>query len=418
MHLLFITIISFLCSFVAAQEVNNDELLFSNFIDNLINFGVLIAICIILNYDTEEASPTSACLIRSLMLLFTIGLQEEIAFITTSVNVPNYIKNLQHIVIGLIGCGVIGNFVTFNYDNVPISKFEKLEKWVNTEFVRLENKLKRRINYELDNLEEEMNNKFDNLEKGINSKLEDLGKKINNKLLDIEYEVNSKLNIFKVGINNLENRVQKLEQKMEISNETQPLKCETIQIQQIRGHNNSYIQDRMFCSQQTPYLPLDNKKIDFLSHYNFLLRRIEYVALILFTIILYFLFNELEENITSNFIITLTIPLSLTLTIQITILIISHHRKNLQSYIKWHLKDNLLPKIITYADLTMEIFVLINLLYLPSLINSFLLQTPDIFNKIFLNLSILNVTVWIARTYKEIKYKGEKEREKEKEKDK
>jgi hypothetical protein len=60
-----------------------------------------------------------------------------------------------------------------------------------------------------------------------------------------------------------------------------------------------------------------------------------------------------------------------------------------------------MPKYHAHITIVYEL-ITTNVLYLPSLINYFLLQTPDIFNKIFLNLSAVFVSSWIVLMYKTI----------------
>ncbi|CAB4394368.1 unnamed protein product [Rhizophagus irregularis] len=128
---------------------------------------------------------------------------------------------------------------------------------------------------------------------------------------------------------------------------------------------------------------------------------VNYTALTLFVIVLGFLLNDLKENFTQSFVVCLIITISLTSIIQFTILIMAYRRGNLEVYIKKNqeIYKDILPKYQVYIFIIEE-FINVNVLYLPSLINYFLLQTPDIFNKIFLNLSALLVTVWIIIMYK------------------
>ncbi|GES85101.1 hypothetical protein GLOIN_2v1471670 [Rhizophagus clarus] len=169
----------------------------------------------------------------------------------------------------------------------------------------------------------------------------------------------------------------------------------------------------------------DRKKIDFPEHsrktetsirknmqYSVIFY-LNYLSLILFAILLGLLLKELKEDITQTFIITLIITISLTFIFYSAILLLSLYRNNLKIYIND--SDKIIPKYHVYIDLVTE-FICINILYLPSLINCFLLQTPEIFNKIFLNLSALLVTTWIVLAYKVIlKREGKEENDNAKE---
>ncbi|PKY50985.1 hypothetical protein RhiirA4_531768 [Rhizophagus irregularis] len=142
----------------------------------------------------------------------------------------------------------------------------------------------------------------------------------------------------------------------------------------------------------------------------------KFTALTFFGIILCFLLNDLKGNITQSFVISSVISASLIFIMQFTILIIAYRRKKLKVYIKnQEIYNNIVSEYYAYFSIIEE-FVSINVLYLPSLINYFLLQTPNIFNKIFLNLSALLVTVWIIIMYKSIlKNEGMNEEEVEEE---
>ncbi|UZO07541.1 uncharacterized protein OCT59_027824 [Rhizophagus irregularis] len=141
----------------------------------------------------------------------------------------------------------------------------------------------------------------------------------------------------------------------------------------------------------------------------------KFTALTFFGIILCFLLNDLKENITQSFVMSSVISASLIFIIQFTILITAYRREKLEVYIeKQEIYNNVVSKYYAYFSIIEE-FVSINVLYLPSLINYFLLQTPNIFNKIFLNLSALLVTVWIMVMYKSIlKNEGMNEKKVEK----
>ncbi|RIA85508.1 hypothetical protein C1645_879254 [Glomus cerebriforme] len=435
--------ISFLCPFVLAQESN--DVLFSNYIDILLNFISLSLIYIIVIYD---AGSTSAHFIRSLIFFVNLGLQEELAFMISPVKIPYYIIWLQHIVIVLMEVEVIINFIKFIFSSDDegrfISKFENFENWVNLKIVELENKLKDELesrikskfehlkkdfNTKFDNLRKDFDTEFDNLKKDFKTKIDNLEKQVYTKLNNLEKEIVDQLHELEEGIRskfvNFENRIQNLEQKLKLTQETGvPF------ARKLRPRSNAYILDRMSNTylvrletmDLTHYKNCKEVELRLLSYNHYpkidnlklLLIRIEYIALILFIFILYFLLNELKENITPNFIKSLVITSSLAFLIQFTILIVSHRRRDLQNYIKWYQEDCFTFEICAYINLIVELFVHTTVLYLPSLINCFLLQTSDIFNKIFLNLSILSATACTIHLYKVIKREGDKEKGKKK----
>ncbi|RIA91267.1 hypothetical protein C1645_822332 [Glomus cerebriforme] len=117
-----------------------------------------------------------------------------------------------------------------------------------------------------------------------------------------------------------------------------------------------------------------------------------YMAGILSMVVLCLLTYKLKEKITTSFIIALVVTSSL---IFISIIIINNimFEENMLNYVK--ILDSF------------GYFMLVSTFYLPSLINCFILQTPAIFNKIFLNLSAMLVTSWIIYAYKEEKSKVE-----------
>jgi hypothetical protein len=105
---------SFICSFVLAQESSNDdgiknppkaEETIANFIDVLISYIVPLLIYMTIDYeydksagDVEDVDSRTGNLIYSFIFFMQIGLQEEIAFTITTVEIAYYIKFLQHIV--------------------------------------------------------------------------------------------------------------------------------------------------------------------------------------------------------------------------------------------------------------------------------------------------------------------------------
>jgi hypothetical protein len=162
-------------------------------------------------------------------------------------------------------------------------------------------------------------------------------------------------------------------------------------------------------------------KINEFVDFNMIIRIgsfVDYLVLILFIISIGFLLNDLKASITRSFVLTIIITFCFTFFFQFMILIIAYSRKNLKRYIEEHQKaySNIFPKYHAYITITFDI-INTNMFYFPSLINYFLLQTPDIFNKIFLNLTALFVSSWIVLMYKTVlknegmKLEGEKEPE-------
>ncbi|RGB40742.1 hypothetical protein C1646_663619 [Rhizophagus diaphanus] len=142
---------------------------------------------------------------------------------------------------------------------------------------------------------------------------------------------------------------------------------------------------------------------------------IDYTSLILFIILLGFLLNDLKEIITRNFVIALAISFTLTFIVQSTILIVANRGSKFNNYIVHHhqVYYKIFPKYHAYITIVIDMTIT-NVVYFPSLINYFLLQTPDIFNKIFLNVSALFVSSLVMHMYKiilkneEMEKKGEK----------
>jgi hypothetical protein len=120
-----------------------------------------------------------------------------------------------------------------------------------------------------------------------------------------------------------------------------------------------------------------------------------YIASILNIVVLCLLVYNLKERINNGFIFAVTITNSL---IFIAIIVINNIM----------FEDSVLTMLNFDAFLeSLGYFILVSTFYSSSLVSCFILQTPLIFNKVFLNLSALLVTSWIIYAYKEEKKKQE-----------
>jgi hypothetical protein len=277
-------------------------------------------------------------------------------------------------------------------------------------------------------IEENIQTLKQSLEEGIRTLEQSFGESIKAQIQTLEENINKNFllkRVYQPKFQILEERVKTLEQKIEIdpssTSSTQKESSESFIFKTIDSNHITAMVVLLGSEVNNPILKipmLEIPKINNEKHENILnltenppkkfnkifIRSyflVNYTALTLFVIVLGFLLNDLKENFTQIFVVSLIITISLTSIIQFTILIMAYRRKNLEVYIKKNqeIYGDILPKYQAYIFIIEE-FISVNILYLPSLINYFLLQTPDIFNKIFLNLSALLVTVWIIIMYK------------------
>ncbi|PKY50986.1 hypothetical protein RhiirA4_467780 [Rhizophagus irregularis] len=278
-------------------------------------------------------------------------------------------------------------------------------------------------------IEENIQTLKQSLEEGIRTLEQSFGESIKAQIQTLEENINKNFllkRVYQPKFQILEERVKTLEQKIEIDpSSTQKESSESFFFgNPVQDSNHLTAMEVLSSSKvnkpilKIPMTILEIPKINNEKHENILnltenppkkfnkifIRSyflVNYTALTLFVIVLGFLLNDLKENFTQIFVVSLIITISLTSIIQFTILIMAYRRKNLEVYIKKNqeIYGDILPKYQAYIFIIEE-FISVNILYLPSLINYFLLQTPDIFNKIFLNLSALLVTVWIIIMYK------------------
>ncbi|CAB4397096.1 unnamed protein product [Rhizophagus irregularis] len=120
MYFSYIIITSFLCSIILAQEhgstqkPNKTDSL-ANFVDVLISFMVPLLIYLTIDYEydknEEDLDSRIGNLVYSFIFFVQIGLQEEIAFMIISVEIPFYIKILQHIISFITGIAIIGQLI-------------------------------------------------------------------------------------------------------------------------------------------------------------------------------------------------------------------------------------------------------------------------------------------------------------------
>jgi hypothetical protein len=288
-----IFIITFLCPFVSALLPDNDYSieLFSGYFDLLISSAFPFIAFLIVDYDyDEEGSKGVAQLVRSLIYFVIVGMQQELAFKFSSVEISNSIKILQHVVVALLLIGIIGEFRLF---------FETGET------------------------------KFNPGEK-----------KELNKIL-------------------------------------------------ISGNNDEYMRIKVGKS----------------ANYILTLFIVDYITLILFIILLGLWLNDLKEIITLSFILSLVISFLIISFIQSLIIIVAKSKQRLDNYINNHnqIYGQIFPSgYHAYITIFIDNVIITNMLYFPSLINYFLMQTPNLFNNIFLNLTALFVSSWIILLYKTI----------------
>src|SRR6266542_1830678 len=109
MSFFFFIFISFLCPFASAQ-LSNDyaQAAFSGYIDVLIN--IIVPLFIFLIAD-DESHDVIRAFTQSALSFAIVGLQQELAFMFSSVKVSNFIKILQHILISLTVIRVIVQFI-------------------------------------------------------------------------------------------------------------------------------------------------------------------------------------------------------------------------------------------------------------------------------------------------------------------
>ncbi|CAB5365741.1 unnamed protein product [Rhizophagus irregularis] len=307
------------------------------------------------DYD-KEGSKTVAQLVRSLIYFLLVGMQQELAFTFSSVKVSNFIKVLQHILVALLLIEIIGEFT------LSITK----EK----------SSIRNPLNNEKSSSIHER-------------KVEPLLKKSETKIsISSSADRDTKTTI--------ENNVQSEEKENELKPEPKIL----ISSSADRYMDEIYEQpeEKENVLKPEPKILISSSVIDWImgnkSTFIRTLFLIDYTSLILFIILLGFLLNDLKEIITRNFVIALAISFSLTFIVQSTILIVANRGSKFnQVYYK------IFPKYHAYITIVIDMTIT-NVVYFPSLINYFLLQTPDIFNKIFLNVSALFVSSLVMHMYK------------------
>ncbi|RIA84302.1 hypothetical protein C1645_832452 [Glomus cerebriforme] len=220
MMLFFIIFISFSFPLVSAQ-VSDDyaQGAFSGYVDVLINAMVPLFIYLMVDYDFEEdSSKTLAQLLRSLVLLVHVGLQQELAFMFSIFKIPNFMRILQHIVIGLMGLGVIGNFIMFfKVESTQIEK-EKPKKIDSTD--DLENKLLNKLNAAIQTFfEANVKKQIQTLEEKVNileENIETLEENVRTQIKIFEENVENKINLLEESV---EKRIQILAKSVEVLEE-------------------------------------------------------------------------------------------------------------------------------------------------------------------------------------------------------
>ncbi|PKC13345.1 hypothetical protein RhiirA5_410742 [Rhizophagus irregularis] len=140
MYFSYIIITSFLCSIILAQEhestqkPNKTDSL-ANFVDVLISFMVPLLIYLTIDYEydknEEDLDSRIGNLVYSFIFFVQIGLQEEIAFMIISVEIPFYIKILQHIISFITGIAIIGQLIyllskKYKFFNASLKSFQKI----------------------------------------------------------------------------------------------------------------------------------------------------------------------------------------------------------------------------------------------------------------------------------------------------
>jgi Skp family chaperone for outer membrane proteins len=386
---LIIIFISFLSPFVSAR-VSDEAVqeIFSSYVDTLIGCIVPFFVFAMIDYEYDNnGSRTLACLARSIVYLINIGVQQEIAFAISSVKISNFIKILQHVVTGFIGLEVVLNFIIYIFlSTKPNEKEENYKKVFNNQLQKLKSKIQ--------TLKK-------NVEKDIRMVKENIKK----------HEIDFKT--FKSNYETFEKDVKKRLKTLEDSvgqNKSKVLKTNLVPINNVITGTMKVTPTGNTISNNVNLVPTgDIKKQDIVNNFIRMLFFLDYSALILLIILLSFLLNDLKENFTTSFFIALIISISLTFIFQSLILFFSFGEK-LKKYIKNFNDsyDGITFKNHVYIDIIAD-FININVLYLPVLINCFLLETPAIFNKIFLSLSSLLVTTWIVLMYKKLLKEEEEE---------
>ncbi|CAB4380425.1 unnamed protein product [Rhizophagus irregularis] len=334
------------------------------------------------------------------------------------------------------------------------NKYEILVESINKHFQILVENIENRfqtlvesINKQLENLKEDLEKQIETLKKSIDKQIEALKEKFEKQFKEQTQSLEKLRNEYEQKVKTLEERVKNLEgkedqsqqriicqsiNKIESRNALMPMqyisstnairsmkhiieKGESLKMQKmtadleekenlIYGERSIHVGNTSTNSKSKTQ-KMVNKINEFLDFTNFIRLGflLDYLGLILFIISIGFLLNDLKGSITRSFILTIIITVSITFFFQFMILIIAYSRKNLKRYIKEHQQSysNIFPKYHAHITIANDL-ITTNVLYLPSLINYFLLQTPGIFNKIFLNLTALFVSSWIVLTYKTV----------------
>lgn len=140
MYFSYIIITSFLCSIILAQEHESTQKphktdALANFVDVLVSFMVPLLIYLTIDYEydknEEDLDSRIGNLVYSFIFFVQIGLQEEIAFMIITVEIPFYIKILQHIISFITGIAVIGQFIyllskKYKFFNASLKLFQKI----------------------------------------------------------------------------------------------------------------------------------------------------------------------------------------------------------------------------------------------------------------------------------------------------
>uniref|UniRef100_U9SZM4 Uncharacterized protein n=1 Tax=Rhizophagus irregularis (strain DAOM 181602 / DAOM 197198 / MUCL 43194) TaxID=747089 RepID=U9SZM4_RHIID len=312
------------------------------------------------------------------------------------------------------------------------NKYEILVKSINKHFQILVENIENRfqtlvesINKQLENLKEDLEKQIETLKKSIDKQIEALKEKFEKQFKEQTQSLEKLRNEYEQKVKTLEERVKNLEGKEDQSQ--QRIICQSINKIESRNalmpmqyiSSTNAIRSMKHIIEKGESLKMQKMTADLEEKENLIYGErsihvgntstnsksflLDYLGLILFIISIGFLLNDLKGSITRSFILTIIITVSITFFFQFMILIIAYSRKNLKRYIKEHQQSysNIFPKYHAHITIANDL-ITTNVLYLPSLINYFLLQTPGIFNKIFLNLTALFVSSWIVLTYKTV----------------
>jgi hypothetical protein len=452
-----IIIITFLCPFVSAllpDDDHSDES-FSGYFDFLIGSTVPFIAYIIVEYSSVDVAQ----LVRSLVYLIIVGVQQELAFTFSSVEVSNFIKILQHILVALLLFGIIGEFLLTFKSGKIVRNSLKEESYTRDSLNNEEKSLAHERNiepeilidsYMHDGQSEEKENVLK--EKGSihEQEIERPLKKVEPKILissisdkyvqekerplkktEPQMLISSTANSYmhdkiivstKKPASTADSYMhdKQSEEKENVLKEKGSIHEQEIERPLIKAEpeilissiSDNYVQEKerplkktepqMLISSTGDEIYVENSKKKRNNKIFYTIFLVDYLALILFIVLLGLWLNDLRNFITLKFILTLVISFSITFIIQSLILIVANSKGKLQKFIDRHnqIYDPLFPGGY-HAQITIIVDIIIpHLLYFPSLINYFLLQTPDIFNKIFGNLTTLLISSWIVLIYK------------------